>query len=398
MHIPDYGLLIMSTDWDNYQAPLIVNANGLRLETHISIESGLDASAIKYLLTNASFVTSGPEYERSGMHLEEDMPACLLQDANLIPRPQHIVLHCGISLLNSLNPITLAMKIPTYSESCQANFSSMQEQAIAPSERNGWPGTADNFPAIYQEFPVNNRRLLQGIRFDTRSGAQMIKFFDGTVKQGRFLQIVFANAHTLNLARANKNYHALLHHVLVLNDGIGVNIASKLKYGRQFCENLNGTDLIPRYLAESRIKLRVFLLGASPDVAEACFEQCQLLFPQHEWLGFNSGYISSAQHHSICERIRDARPDVLLVAMGNPLQEFWIRQYGASTGAKLCIGVGALFGFLSGKVNRAPSWVRYLHCEWVYRLALEPRRMWRRYLIGNVMFLLAAWRDRHEMR
>lgn len=286
------------------------------------------------------------------------------------------------------------MKIHTNSEPCRANFSTLREQTIAAVDRNGSSGTAEKFLTTYHEFLGNDCRLLQGVKFDTRSGIQIIELFDEIVKEERFLPVVFANAHTLNLARADNNYRVLLNNALVLNDGIGVSIASKLKYGRKFSENLNGTDLIPHYLAESRIKLRVFLLGACSDVAEACFEQCRHQFPQHEWLGFNNGYINSAQHHSICERILETQPDVLLVAMGNPLQEFWIHQYGVSTGAKLCIGVGSLFDFLSGKVNRAPSWIRRLHCEWVYRLAVEPRRMWRRYLIGNMIFLLAAWRER----
>jgi len=281
----------------------------------------------------------------------------------------------------------------SYSESCHANFLDLREQAIATVNRYGWSGTPEKFLEPYCEPLGNDYRLLQGVKFDTRSGAQVIKFFDETVKQGRFLQVAIANANTINLARANDNYHVLLRNVLVLNDGIGISIASQLKYSRKFSENLNGTDFIPRYLAESRVKLRVFLLGAPSDVAKACFEQCRQRFPQHEWLGFNHGYFSSAQHHSICERIRETRPDVLLVGMGNPLQEFWIHQYGASTGAKLCIGVGGLFDFLAGRVNRAPRSVRRLRCEWVYRLAIEPRRMWRRYLIGNLTFLLAAWRE-----
>jgi alpha-1,3-mannosyltransferase len=282
----------------------------------------------------------------------------------------------------------------SYTESCHANFLDLREQAIDTANRYGWAGTPEKFLAPYYEPLGNDYRLLQGVKFDTRSGAQVIKLFDETVKQKRFLQVVIANANTLNLIRADDNYRVFLHDALVLNDGIGVDIASQLKYGQKFSENLNGTDFIPRYLAESRIKLRVFLLGAHSDVAKACFKQCQRQFPQHEWLDFNNGYINSAQYPSICERIRETRPDVLLVGMGNPLQEFWIRQYGASTGAKLCIGVGGLFDFLAGRVNRAPSWVRRLRCEWVYRLAIEPRRMWRRYLIGNIMFLLAAWKDK----
>lgn len=293
---------------------------------------------------------------------------------------------------HAINAMALS-RLNSYSESCHTNFLDLREQAIAAADRYKWTGTADKFLAPYYQPLGNDYRLLQGVKFDTRSGAQIIELFDKTVKQGGFLQVAIANAHTLNLARAADSYRVLLRNTLVLNDGIGVSIASKLKYSRKFSENLNGTDFVPRYLAESRIKLRVFLLGASSDVAKACFEQCRQRFPQHEWLGFNHGYFSPAQHHAICERIRETRPDVLLVGMGNPLQEFWIHQYGASTGAKLCIGVGGLFDFLAGRVNRAPSWVRRLRSEWVYRLAVEPRRMWRRYLIGNLTFLLAAWKE-----
>jgi alpha-1,3-mannosyltransferase len=84
----------------------------------------------------------------------------------------------------------------------------------------------------------------------------------------------------------------------------------------------------------------------------------------------------------------------LLVAMGNPLQEEWIARCSTKTGATICIGVGALFDFVSGRVERAPLWVRKLKCEWVFRLIQEPKRMWRRYLIGNLSFLWAMLWDR----
>ncbi len=391
----DYRLLIIGNDWDRNQARLITQIRELGLDSKISIYTGLDNSAIRDKLRDASFIISASKYEGFGMSLIEGMAAGLLPVASQIPSFEDIVLQSGIGLLvNFQDSISAAIKIHTYMEFCRANFSTLREQAMAAADCYGWVKTAEKFLSAYHELLGEDCRLLQRVRFDTRSGTEIVKLFDESVKKGNFLQVVIANAHTLNLARNDDNYLKVLCESLVLNDGIGVNIASKWKYGRGFRENLNGTDFIPRYLTESRIKLRVFLLGARSDVAKACFEQCQYQFPQHEWLGFNSGYISSAQHNAVCECIRETQPDVLLVAMGNPLQEFWIHQYGASTGAKLCIGVGGLFDFMTGKVSRAPSWIRRLRCEWVYRLVIEPRRMWHRYLIGNIKFLLAAWRER----
>jgi exopolysaccharide biosynthesis WecB/TagA/CpsF family protein len=78
-----------------------------------------------------------------------------------------------------------------------------------------------------------------------------------------------------------------------------------------------------------------------------------------------------------------------MVAMGNPLQERWLAENLEATGASIGVGVGAFFDFFSGEVPRAPSWMKRFGIEWVYRLAQEPRRMWRRYLFGNPLFL---WR------
>jgi len=82
---------------------------------------------------------------------------------------------------------------------------------------------------------------------------------------------------------------------------------------------------------------------------------------------------------------------VLLVARGNPLQELWIDQNLPRLDVRLAIGVGALFDFLAGRVVRAPRWVRKMRGEWVYRLWLEPKRLWRRYLVGNVRFVWRVW-------
>ena len=110
-------------------------------------------------------------------------------------------------------------------------------------------------------------------------------------------------------------------------------------------------------------------------------------------MGYQHGYYGPADEETVCARIRATSPDLLLVALGNPLQEEWIARCAEKTGATVCIGVGAFFDFVAGQVPRAPLWIRQLKCEWIYRLLQEPRRLWRRYLIGNLVFLWAARGD-----
>jgi exopolysaccharide biosynthesis WecB/TagA/CpsF family protein len=89
--------------------------------------------------------------------------------------------------------------------------------------------------------------------------------------------------------------------------------------------------------------------------------------------------------------------DLLLVAFGNPRQEIWIAERITHEHAHLAIGVGALFDFLAGEVQRAPRWLRAARLEWAYRLMLEPARLWRRYVLGNPAFLLRVLRQKRAM-
>lgn len=226
------------------------------------------------------------------------------------------------------------------------------------------------------------------------TGELLVRELDDCAARRRSVYLAFANAHTLNQARRQPAYQNTLRHFLVVNDGVGMDIASRWRYGHTFPENLNGTDFVPRWLRESRQRLRVFLLGARPEVVEAAHARCRELFPHHDWVGRAHGYFRPEDEAALCERIRRAAPDVLLVAMGNPLQEHWIARCAPAAGAPVAIGVGALFDFWSGTAKRAPDWVRAMKLEWLYRLWREPRRMWRRYLLGNMLFLRAAWGDR----
>ena len=237
-------------------------------------------------------------------------------------------------------------------------------------------------------------RTLQGVDFEPLTLEAAVNLLDWHVCTKRPLKIAIANAHTLNIVRKDTRARSMLAHFLVFNDGIGIDLASRWRYGEGFPANLNGTDFIPSYLQRSSQKLRVFMLGAQPHVVSGAFAAARQRFPQHEWTGFRDGYFHPDDEAGLIAEIRSARADLLLVAMGNPLQELWIERCAAATGATLCVGVGALFDFLSGEVDRAPLWLRRIKLEWLYRLVQEPGRMWRRYLIGNATFLWHAWRER----
>lgn len=242
---------------------------------------------------------------------------------------------------------------------------------------------------------INTRvRALQGVKFRVLSSDESIVLLDREFAAGQIVCLAFANAHTINLARKIDFYRDTLSRFMVFNDGLGVDLASRLRYGSGFPSNLNGTDFVPDYLSRTKNKFRIFMLGAKPDVVGRAFNVASLLYPTHEWVGYKSGYFTPEDEIELIGEIRSAEPDLLLVAMGNPLQEYWIDRCSLKIGVPLYFGVGALFDFWAGSVNRAPKWVRGARLEWMYRLLQEPSRLWKRYLLGNFSFLWHAWKER----
>lgn len=198
--------------------------------------------------------------------------------------------------------------------------------------------------------------------------------------------VAFLNANLSNISARDARLGSILNTFLVLNDGVGVDVARKVLHGEAFRHNLNGTDFTPYFLETSRHDLRLFLLGAKQEIAEKVAEAIGSKWPRHRVVGVQSGYFNPADEAEIAARIREAEPDLVLVAMGNPRQEDWIFRNVPDV-CTCAFAVGAWFDFMSGTVPRAPSVVRRMRAEWLYRLSREPMRLGRRYLIGNLVFL-----------
>ncbi len=214
------------------------------------------------------------------------------------------------------------------------------------------------------------------------------------VKGRGLTHIAFLNANNANVMMRDPDYREVLGRCLVLPDGIGVDIAAKFLHGGPFTANLNGTDFVPAALTFITKPLRVGLLGASSEVLQDAATNFRKHTPWHEFVEISDGYFDRADPTFILKRIEAARIDLLLVAMGTPLQEKWVDRYLTADHARVVISVGALLDFVSGRVARAPYWIRQLRSEWLFRLWQEPSRLWRRYVLGIPVFLAHVLRHR----
>ncbi|WP_299475634.1 WecB/TagA/CpsF family glycosyltransferase [uncultured Roseibium sp.] len=224
------------------------------------------------------------------------------------------------------------------------------------------------------------------LRMKSEEAVQLVR----TSVQLRYpLEIAICNAHTTLTAIDDPAFAKTLQQMTLLNDGIGIDLASRFLNGKDFPDNLNGTDLIPDILANVGIPLRIFLLGATEHRVKLASEHIEATYPLHEVVGYRNGYFDMDQSAAICDEINRTRPDLLLVGMGNPRQEDFIVQNRPELDATVAIGVGALFDFMSGSVIRAPKAVQAVGLEWLFRLLQEPRRLFHRYVVGIPRFFAA---------
>ncbi len=221
--------------------------------------------------------------------------------------------------------------------------------------------------------------------------SEMAQHILARVGSGKASTINFVNAHCVNEQRTDPEYrNALKRSDLLLPDGVGMEIAAKL-CGSKLADNLNGTDLFPELCREAEEKgTGLFLLGGLPGVAVGAANWAKGKFPALRIAGTHSGYFSAAEEDAMIERINRSHAGIVLVGFGVPLQEKWIARNRHRIKAPVVMGVGGLFDYYSGRIPRAPKMVRACKSEWVWRLAMEPRRMAKRYVLGNAMFLAHA--------
>jgi|LNFM01.1.fsa_nt_gb N-acetylglucosaminyldiphosphoundecaprenol N-acetyl-beta-D-mannosaminyltransferase len=211
---------------------------------------------------------------------------------------------------------------------------------------------------------------------------------------GIVTDVAFLNAHCVNVAYRSGEYRAAVAGMSrVFADGAGVRIAARVA-GTDLLENVNGTDLFPVLCRDAaRTGQGLYLLGARDGIAAAAAANMKAQIPDLVISGTHHGYISAADDEQrVIDEINASGASILLVALGVPHQEVWMARNRRRLKVPVVLGVGGLFDYYSGRIARAPLPLRKAGLEWAWRLALEPRRLANRYLVGNAVFLARlAW-------
>lgn len=234
--------------------------------------------------------------------------------------------------------------------------------------------------------------MIAGFPVRVTSPAELSDHIYSRIHISRKTVLFFANTNFIVKCRLLVE-HLSKDDVVIVNDGLGMDIACLMLHGRKFQSNLNGTDFIPYFFLRSKQKLRVFLLGGKPEILDrAAFFLAHKL--GHVVVGKCDGYDGIKNTKNLVGSINDTCADVVLVALGNAEQEEWIMANYQKINAKFFAGVGGLFDFWSGDKPRAPKWVQDLRMEWFYRLCLEPKRLYRRYTLDALLFLVSCIKHR----
>ena len=206
--------------------------------------------------------------------------------------------------------------------------------------------------------------------------------------------VITMNAATLcKMRRDPELKKACLSGDLIVPDGMPFVWASRLARV-PLPERVAGVDLMAQLLSgASANQLSIYLLGARREVVSQLAGDLPRTHPGLTIAGFRDGYFSPHEHAAIVEEIRDLKPHMLFVGMPSPFKETWCELYRARLEVPVIVGVGGSFDVLTGHVRRAPRWLQSMGMEWAWRLSMEPRKMWKRYLSTNGEFLWLLGRE-----
>lgn len=230
---------------------------------------------------------------------------------------------------------------------------------------------------------------LFGIRFDAVTRDYMVTRVDESIAHGTLLWLTFINVSILVQTLQEEKFRRLLETAdYRLCDGMGLVHASRL-LGRPLPEMVSGPYLLMRLLEHAAdCGYRSYMLGSKPEIVERAALNAQQTYPKLILAGYRSGYFSDAEENDVVEQICRSKTQILFVGMGFPRERLFIARWRKNLNIPIIMDVGGAFTVVAGIHRLAPRWMSIMGIEWLYRMAQEPERLWKRYLVTNTRF---AW-------
>lgn len=180
---------------------------------------------------------------------------------------------------------------------------------------------------------------------------------------------------------------------IVTADGVGILFAGWL-LGRPFPERVAGIDIFSKLIEKaSRANWRLYFLGAQPGIAEKAYQNLKKKYHNLNVVGIHHGYFREDEEKEIVKDIKSKSPDILIVCLGVYRQEMFIQKYQMEMAVPVSCGLGGILDIYAGRFKRAPKQMEKVGLDWLFRLIQEPRRLWKRYLVGNTIFILLILRE-----
>ncbi|MDP2686916.1 MAG: WecB/TagA/CpsF family glycosyltransferase [Aequorivita sp.] len=242
----------------------------------------------------------------------------------------------------------------------------------------------------------NTRIKILNTTIDNLSMQETLALVQEKIQTGEQLHHVVVNAGKVVAMQKDQDLRHSVNQSHIINaDGQAVVWASRF-LGKPLKERVAGIDLMAS-LVEMAHKNhnKIFLFGAKEEVVKNVVEKYSEIYSPEIIAGYRNGYFNPSEEEEIAQQIADSGTQMLFVAISSPIKENFLYKYRDTLkSVNLIMGVGGSFDVVAGKTKRAPAWMQKSGLEWFYRFAQEPRRMWKRYLVGNSKFIYLVLRER----
>ena len=250
-----------------------------------------------------------------------------------------------------------------------------------------------------QELGLPPRVIVMGAPIDPWSMSQTVEATDWLVSHGCFAHLIGVNADKFLQMRDCPEMEAIVSRCEIVNaDGASMVIAAE-KLGYPLPERVAGIDLMWELcsLAEDK-KYPVYLLGAKATVVEETAQVLKRKYPKIDICGYRDGYFGESEFDGVISQVEKLKPAIVFVGITSPKKERLIERFRELGAKGAFVGVGGSFDVVSGNIPRAPMWVQRANLEWLFRMMQEPKRLVKRYVVGNVRFFKLLHEEQREIK